>query len=339
MIAKTYIHIGLEKTGTTSVQEFLHINRGKLAENGIITPKSLGYKNHKILAGYALNAGSTDIAATSTRGVTSEEETSEYRSKVENGLRREMENLSADTLVFSSEDLSRLYSADEINRVVNLAKETSEDIEVIVFVRRQDLLASSRYYSIILGGGRNNQILPNKQQPVPKYYDYNRNIGLWIDAVGAENITLVRFPEDPKAEGFNSISRFCEILDIDQDTYDPVEQQHISYDAVNQIIMQNFNVIKGKYDPEGLENLMRKLAARNDRKFSHISSAKQARSFYERFAEDNLNLFRRLGEEENIFSDDFSMYPAENMRVVFQAKAIQRLLQIMEGAEQTPASS
>lgn len=66
-----YLHIGLEKTGTTSVQAFLHMNRAPLAQAGIWMPGCLGHLNHKLLAAYGFEVGSRDIAVTSVEQFTS----------------------------------------------------------------------------------------------------------------------------------------------------------------------------------------------------------------------------------------------------------------------------
>lgn len=325
-----YLHIGLEKTGTTSIQEFLETNRAALAGDGVFLPQSLGHKNHKMLAAYGFDAGSRDIAVTSCGIGPDEADMNAYRATLSANLNREISEASAHTAIISSEDLSRLFTRREVERVINLLRPFCQELKVIVQLRRQDLLASSRYYSLVLGGSARGQVLPAKGEEAPRYYDYKRTLDHWIDVVGADNVILGRFPENPKAEGFNSVERFCTLLGLDAGAYHQVKRQHISYDAVNQIVIQNYNVIKGGYDPEGMEQLMTQLAHENDRQFNHIPSASQARQFYERYRDDNLALLKRLGAEDQMFSDDFSMYSNENMRVIYQAKAIRRLLRLLQ---------
>lgn len=329
MFSTLYLHIGQEKTGTTSIQEFLDHNAVRLERNGVFVPRSVGHKNHKALAAHAFEIGSRDIAVTSMRQAETEEEVARYRAGIEAALEREIAASSAPTAVFSSEDLSRLYSAKEVERAVALVRRFTRELKIVVFTRRQDLLASSRYYSLVLGGSRSSQVLPSKGQAAPSYYNYAQNIGLWIDAVGAENVILVRFPETSRAERFNSVKRFCTVLGIKAADYPQVKRQHVSYDAVNQIILQNYNVLKRGYDPKGMSTLMEKLTSTNDPQLNYIPSATQARNFYARFREDNLALFRRLGVEDQLFTEDFSMYGEENMRQTFQAQAIRRLLGLL----------
>ena len=43
------LHIGTEKTGTTTIQRFLALNRALLASEKILVPASLGATNHRLL--------------------------------------------------------------------------------------------------------------------------------------------------------------------------------------------------------------------------------------------------------------------------------------------------
>lgn len=41
-----YVHIGTEKTGTTSIQEFLYINKSIIQKQNYFFAQSIGIKNH-----------------------------------------------------------------------------------------------------------------------------------------------------------------------------------------------------------------------------------------------------------------------------------------------------
>ena len=329
MLKCLYLHIGLEKTGTTSIQEFLHINREALAAAGNWLPGSLGHKNHKLLAAYGLEAGSRDIAVTAAGIGSSPEAVAEFRAGLRERLLKDAVRGRDGVGIISSEDLSRLHKASEVQRVVDLLREFTAELRVIVFVRRQDLLAASRYYSLVLGGSVDARVMPQPGEG-PPYYDYRSNIGLWADAVGAERVILKRFPEVPKREGFNSVNAFRGLIGIEGGDYADVQEQHVSFDAVNQILMQGYNQLRGGYDAQGLAWLMERLAPMNDRSLGQIPSEQQARQFYGTYRQGNLALFRRLGVEDQMFSEDFSMYPAENMRAKFHQMGMQRLLSLLE---------
>ena len=334
-----YLHIGLEKTGTTSIQHVLDRNRDRLATAGVFLPRSLGQENHKTLAAYGFDAGSRDIAVTSQGIGAAEAEVQTFRSQVETALEKEIAASTATRAIISSEDLSRLFRPHEVARVLQLLQRFCKQLRVIVFLRRQDLLASSRHYSLVLGGGRPGQVFPAADAPGQRYYDYNALLTPWIDQLGADHIDLLRFPETPAAEAFDSPRAFARLTGIDLSDFDLGRRQHSSYDAVNQLIIHNFNALQQGYDPQATEALMQQLQAHNQPGMAHIPSAAQAREFYQRFSAGNAALLARLGaeaqgfsEEAQGFSEDFSMYPDHNMRQAYMAQAIQRLLQIRASA-------
>lgn len=326
-----YLHIGLEKTGTTSIQDFFDLNMAQFAEDGVFLPRSLGRKNHKKLAAYAFEAGSRDIAVTSNGIGPEEGDMAAFRERLEAAFDEDVETTVADRIgIISSEDLSRLYKPSEVRRAVDFVRRYCDDLKVVVFMRRQDLLASSRHYSLVLGGGNPTRVLPGADESDQRYYDYHATMMPWIEIVGKQNILLQRFPENPTKEKFDSVSVFASLLGLKlTNSYKRGDNQHISYDAVNQILIQTYTGIYGSYDPEGITRLMAHIAPYNDKTLAHIPGAGQARNFYERFAPGNAALLERLGAPEQAFSDDFSMYQAQNMRQEFQQLAIGRLLRVL----------
>ncbi len=54
------LHIGLEKTGTTTIQNRLASNRERLLERGILYPRSAGRSNHLHLVSACLDFGVWD---------------------------------------------------------------------------------------------------------------------------------------------------------------------------------------------------------------------------------------------------------------------------------------
>lgn len=328
-----YLHIGLEKTGTTSIQTFLNVNRGKLAKAGIFVPRSAGADNHKLLAAHAFNAGAQDIAVTSANVGSSPDEVAQFRSRVEGALAREVAESDAHTAVISSEDYSRLFHREEVSRALDLVRTLSDDVRVLVFLRRQDLLAVSRYYSLLLGGSMSGDVLPPDGAKVPRYYFYERNLRPWIEAVGPGKFRLVRFPERFGAEKFSSVVKFCEILGLSVSDFTLVKDQHVSLDAVNQLILHQYNVLRPGHDWIDTKRLVGRLHDMNDQRCKVFVSGRQASGFYEQFRESNRRLLSRLGAEDQMFSEDFTMYPERNIRTDFEKIAIRRLLELLEMRE------
>ena len=59
---RAILHIGTEKTGTTSIQNFLYSNRIKLGAQGILFSETAGYLSNQNLVVYAKKAPEPDLA-------------------------------------------------------------------------------------------------------------------------------------------------------------------------------------------------------------------------------------------------------------------------------------
>ncbi|MEL7342883.1 MAG: hypothetical protein AAGM67_20530, partial [Bacteroidota bacterium] len=123
-----YLHIGTHKTGSTAIQQTLANNRTLLLNNGYLYPESatIGYGHHQLPSAIS-GEHSTKFAARAE----------------DNSLATLLDELNATptpNIIISSENFCRL-SANEIHKV----KKTfaSFHIEIIVYLRRQDLLLQS----------------------------------------------------------------------------------------------------------------------------------------------------------------------------------------------------
>lgn len=64
---KAILHIGTEKTGTTSFQSFMHRNRDAVLARGVLYPDRLGGDNHRLIATYGLSLSTADGVKICTR--------------------------------------------------------------------------------------------------------------------------------------------------------------------------------------------------------------------------------------------------------------------------------
>lgn len=134
------LHIGTEKTGTTSIQRFLSTNRSCLAESGVFTPSSLddGAGNHRWLPAIACNKKEADDFLRS-KEVTSE---SELRNLIDAKLtefRHEVESISnsESKWLISSEHLqSRLTEKSELDTLKSILSGLFDNIEILLYIRR-----------------------------------------------------------------------------------------------------------------------------------------------------------------------------------------------------------
>ena len=176
---KCILHIGTEKTGTTLIQEWLHLNRRQLLDNGILLPKKMGGKNHFLLPAFfqsnpdnwnrrikrkfAINNSINELDEHLCK-----EEFLKYASKeiVEN-------NKSCDVSIITSEHFhSRIRSAFDINTVKSFLQNIFDDVYVVCYFREQFELSLSLYSTALRAGSQLN-IQEFIQNVVPTNYYYN----------------------------------------------------------------------------------------------------------------------------------------------------------------------
>lgn len=326
-----FIHIGMEKTGSTSIQAFLAENRSRLKEQNFLFPRTLGNDNQKAIAAYALSYDSKDSALKLRNNTQDKESVDAFRVDLRTRFLAEAAESDAKNLVVSSEDLSRLFKHDEIERIKDFFDGVAQTVKIIVYVRRQDLLASSRFYTLLLGRRPQQKVLPDKSTPISPIYQYNKNIMNWAKVFGTDAISLVRYPEMPSREKFDSIDFFCTEIGLNPEGLRRPGRANESVDSINEIIFRNFFLAERggplSYD---IEQLKARLQPFNEKKYKFLVSGSAAEKFYMRVHKENVALFKALGLPEDTFSLDFSMYPTPKTVQSYNGIAMQRLLRIVD---------
>ncbi|KUR78740.1 hypothetical protein [Novosphingobium sp. Fuku2-ISO-50] len=338
-ISEIILHIGLEKTGSTSIQMFLDDQKALLRSQGMFASGCLGWYNHKLLAAYAMADGSRDIAVTSA-GIDGPESHQAFRARTRGHVLAEIERTDAHRYLISSEDLSRLTSLDDVRRVHDLMSEICTRIRVIVFLRRQDRLAVSRYYSLLINGGLPPSVFPAPDQAA--YYDYAGVIEPWAEVFGTGAIRIVHYPEAAAAQGFDAIGAFCRAAGIvlPVDWQPPARRENVSLDLVSQTILEAMNghsdVLKEKASGK---RLLKLLQVADGGVSGQFVSAAEARAFYERYALGNARLARNFELPYPFFDDDFSMYPQTPARRADLAQdALVRMVGVVANLLQGPGA-
>lgn len=153
---KCYLHIGPQKTATTTIQNFLSLNRELLLKNGLAFPISLGnYNNRKLpLAAYNLNRRD-DL--TLRLGIRSDSDLQKCQQKIIEDLKHELDGFrrdGIDRIIFSSEHLhSRLMLPSEVQRLRQILDYIGiTSLKVILYLRNPPDIACSLYSTQVKGG-------------------------------------------------------------------------------------------------------------------------------------------------------------------------------------------
>jgi hypothetical protein len=153
MKRKAIIHVGLEKTGSTAIQAWLYRERQALLDLGFYVPRSLGIPNHTLLVAACLDDGVVDDLKAHYLAHQGRPEAN-WRDSVRAEFEAELAEATDWTqLVISSELISsRLHSPTELARLTDWIGRHVDRLHFVVYLRRQDQLAVSRYSSALREG-------------------------------------------------------------------------------------------------------------------------------------------------------------------------------------------
>lgn len=219
---KCYLHIGTEKTGTTSIQEFFDINRGRLLEKGFMFTESVGADNNRAfpVAAYDLNHYDE---FTASEGFDTNEKLKAFQEQFIAELEAEINGTRAshphvDTIVFSSEHVhSRLTRANELQRLKDILHRLGiQDIQIIVYLRRPAELVNSLYIESVKAG------YETPCWPPDQYYDnacnHRNTLDLYSSVFGQASITPRLFNRQDFANE-SIIDDIISVMGIPGDSY------------------------------------------------------------------------------------------------------------------------
>ena len=190
-IKRAILHIGTEKTGSTTIQAALALNRDSLAARGYYVPASLCSDpllgNHDRLTTYALADGKLGDDLRTNNGIMSVQQLERHRIEVYTQLLAELSTAAdhASTVLLTNEHChSRLVQAEEVGRLHDFLADFIEETTVLVYLRPQHELALSLYDQALRGGYHDIAQLPvfvngHSTWVAERYFDYADLLERW----------------------------------------------------------------------------------------------------------------------------------------------------------------
>ena len=204
MRQRLILHIGTHKTGSTTIQNYLYLNRLWLRPLGVHYPKPLMgpmfyVNNHKDLRDTARIEGRPRNPGPHPELGTHDARLAAYTNAILEG--------GAPLSILSCEGWSSVLNryADRLKVLKNRF-----DIKVIAFMRRPDHWAEA-FYRQRVANVAHRETMPFSQfvaQPPMEEYLFERAklFGWWAEAFGAENLTVI--PYEPAVGGFDLLEKF-----------------------------------------------------------------------------------------------------------------------------------
>ncbi len=321
---KCILHIGTEKTGTTSLQAFLAANRTPLAQKGFYVPRSLSpYKllaNHERLTTFSLDLDKVNDDLRRAAGLRTQADVLAHRQRVQSEFFTELCQVETlpPTLVLSNEHChSRLITEREVRRLADFLADFTDTVDVVVYLRPQHELATSLYDQALKAGYADIDVLPCFESNGPRwveriYFDYDALTTRWMSVFGQANITPRIFSRS-RLVNSSITDDFMAYLGCEMTGLERTANSNTSISAKFQPALNALNRY-AKTHPDSMPAktrartiiMLQKLSTEDGRRPSRVD----ATAFLEMFAESNDRVRQRFfPDQQRLFDVSLDNYP------------------------------
>lgn len=222
------LHVGSGKTGTSSIQHFLNVNRGALAGFGWLYPKSPGRGRHTQLGLYVRSDQELDRLPSWHRLKYTDPQ--KFRRAFRRRLFREIEVSGLHRVLMSDEALYSL-AVPNLRRLRRFTDRLARNLRVVVYLRRQEDHLVSRYQQTVKVG-ETRRLVEWAADDLSATYDYRARLDAWRRNVEPDSLVVRRFDRD-HFEGGSLLRDFASAcgMDVPLDAMEPTEDRNESLDA------------------------------------------------------------------------------------------------------------
>lgn len=293
------LHIGNHKTGTTSIQNWLWVNKAALEARGVGLIHGIGSGNGHDFLGFSSEPIFPDG----------------FRVLHPGPLQAAAEAAPGDTVILSSENFAFFFTQAAIDQLAALLRPLFDQITVLVYLRRQDRQAVSHHGEGARPDraaewelwGRSPKALPDPNPMQRLYLNYDERLGKWEKAFGAQALR-VRIYDRAQLEKGDIVTDFVKEIGIDPEgcTFPP--DRNPSLDRVKGRIGHIINRLT--QDADAARRIMYRLRTTSD---LPKPARDAARAFLKPYQDGNIALNRRLGLSPlpELFTQDFDDLPEE----------------------------
>lgn len=315
MFKKCLLHIGTEKTGTTSIQEWMKVNRAHLLSQGFYIPTTVGASEHIDLVNLIVNS-QKKFSRRKNLGLNSLQSIDSYKKNLEQKFYSELDRFSSPdkTLIISSERFfSLLTHRHEISRLNSILLEYCSEIEIVCYIRPQHEFAKSIYSTLLRNGANRPNVLPDLGSPSreQRKYNYNQVLRFWEKGIPSAKLTVRRFTPFHLIQR-NVVYDFSQIAGIDPHALALPEYKNVSLNRHAQNMLQVYNQKFPEIGGDFKSQLRRSLIKFLERFFSgegHLHRRSDQQQFYEKFADSNRSLqLRYFPDSDELFDFPFGKH-------------------------------
>lgn len=328
-----YLHIGIEKTGSTTIQRYLEHNRDELLKQGHYYPKCLGPRrgSHYYIVVYCRHDDVFDDLRLNS-GVTNKNELQKFRENLVKEMSQEFSLVDkVNALHVSTENChSRLLGIETIECVKDLLSPWVEEFKVIVYLRPQHEVALSLYSTAMKLGGDIKNPFPNVEAD-NHYYNYYVFLKKWEKVFGKNNLLLRRFG---KNYFYNQdlIDDYLHVTQVSKNNLFNIKKENESLSPEALEFLGQLN----KYLPRFVDNkpayVRKNIAEVMEYVFpgnGPTASREDCEIFYSLFKDSNIKVAQEYFGENELFELNFEKYDHVNKKTLIDVdKAFMMFAQI-----------
>ncbi len=291
---KAIIHIGLEKTGSTFIQDFFSKNRQAIKKHGLFYSRCLTGKNHARLVLLGQEDESKPNKIHRWAGLKPEAVCAANRTWLK-GVETEKSN--GLTFWASTEFLSSLlHERENCLQFLDNMHRVFEEVSIILFVRKQEDLLLSRYSTSVLDGNHK----PMTFGKVPREIDVVSIIDKWASVVTPENFyVLPYFSDSHPRELIDILLRRTTGIEPDLSGFEWPEgdvNPRLTFSGLEAI--RRINAHYGSIPIAKRREALALLAGQTSHEQKFTLSAEKQREASEKFAAINEEISRTLAETD-----------------------------------------
>lgn len=231
------LHLGTGKTGTTSIQHFMRLNRPKLLERGVLYPRSPGGGRH---TRFGLSFRSTEefdrMPAWHQMRAQSPER---FRRRFHRRLAEEIRGARPERVLFSDEALYGLPN-EALGRLREYVDSLGGELRLIVYLRRQDDHLIS-FYQQQVKVGETRRLVSWLRGGLDFTYDYGRRLDRLEDELKPTSFVVRPFERDRFRNGVLE-EDFLDAAGIDGDGFETVRSKNETMDAATVEFLRLYNL-------------------------------------------------------------------------------------------------